>query len=40
MKRREFARKTCPALVLSIVGTALLESCDKTKEESVVIVVF
>jgi nitrite reductase/ring-hydroxylating ferredoxin subunit len=38
MKRREFARKTCPALVLSIVGTALLESCDKTKEESVVIV--
>jgi nitrite reductase/ring-hydroxylating ferredoxin subunit len=38
MKRREFARKTCPAFVLSIVGVALLESCDNTKEESVVIV--
>jgi nitrite reductase/ring-hydroxylating ferredoxin subunit len=38
MKRREFARKTCPALVLSIVGVALLESCNNAKEESVVIV--
>jgi nitrite reductase/ring-hydroxylating ferredoxin subunit len=38
MKRREFARKTCPALVLSIVGVALLESCDNAKEESAVIV--
>jgi nitrite reductase/ring-hydroxylating ferredoxin subunit len=37
MKRREFAKKTCPALVLSIVGFALLESCDKAKEESAVI---
>lgn len=38
MKRREFARKTCPALVLSIIGFSLLESCDNAKEESAVIV--
>ena len=38
MKRREFTRKTCPALVLSIIGSTLLESCDNAKEESAVIV--
>jgi nitrite reductase/ring-hydroxylating ferredoxin subunit len=38
MKRREFARKTCPALVLSVVGTAFLASCYNTKEESSAIV--
>lgn len=38
MKRREFTGKTCPALVLSIVGVALLESCYNTKEDSMVIV--
>jgi len=38
MKRREFAKRACPALVLSIIGIALLESCDNAKEESAVIV--
>jgi len=38
MRRREFAKKTCPALVLSMLGAAILESCYNTKEESVVIV--
>ena len=38
MKRRECSRKTCPALVLSIIGSTLLDSCDNTKEETAVIV--
>jgi nitrite reductase/ring-hydroxylating ferredoxin subunit len=38
MKRREFTRKTCPALVLSIFGSTLLNSCDHAKEETAVIV--
>ena len=38
MKRREFAGKTCPALVLSIIGITLLDSCDNAKEETAVIV--
>jgi nitrite reductase/ring-hydroxylating ferredoxin subunit len=38
MKRREFTRRTCPALVLSIIGSTLLDSCDNAKEEAAVIV--
>ncbi len=38
MKRREFTRKTCPALVLAIIGSTLLDSCDNAKEETAVIV--
>jgi nitrite reductase/ring-hydroxylating ferredoxin subunit len=38
MKRREFTRKTCPALVLSIMGSTLLDSCDNAKEDTAVIV--
>jgi nitrite reductase/ring-hydroxylating ferredoxin subunit len=34
MKRREFTSKACPALVLSIIGSALLESCYNVKDES------
>lgn len=38
MKRREFTRKTCPALVLYIIGTAISNSCINSKEETAVIV--
>ena len=38
MKRREFTIRTCPALVLSIIGSTLLDSCDNAKEEAAVIV--
>jgi nitrite reductase/ring-hydroxylating ferredoxin subunit len=38
MKRREFTIKTCPALVLSIIGTAISNSCINSKEETAVIV--
>jgi nitrite reductase/ring-hydroxylating ferredoxin subunit len=38
MKRREFTIKACPALALSIVGSAILESCYNTLEEQLLIV--
>lgn len=38
MKRREFTIKTCPALVLSIVGVAISESCINAKNEAKIII--
>lgn len=38
MKRREFTKKACPALVLTIVGSAFLDSCQSTSDEPVIIV--
>ena len=38
MKRREFTLKTCPALVLSIVGAAMSESCSSSKNEATVVI--
>jgi len=38
MKRREFTRRTCPALVLSIIGSTLLDACNNAKEEAAEIV--
>jgi nitrite reductase/ring-hydroxylating ferredoxin subunit len=38
MKRREFTLKTCPALVLSIVGAAISKSCSNAKEEAKIII--
>lgn len=38
MKRREFTLKTCPALVLSIVGASLTESCINDKNEAKIVI--
>ena len=38
MKRREFTRKTCPALVLTILGSTFLESCYNTSKVEAAIV--
>jgi nitrite reductase/ring-hydroxylating ferredoxin subunit len=33
MKRSEFTKKTCPAILLTILGSTFLESCSNTSEE-------